>query len=128
MSDRGFEHRKHQVISLGIAAAEQGLRVKHALARKLANMLVEAADECQLAQTIARYGSVVLLAWTIAGLHGAGSTWPRMLARVFTEWEEAASVAIAKRPGLWSTLSSYTRSDTRDATRPFPPTVWKAAG
>ena len=37
-----------------------GFRVKYVLATKLVNELVEAADEKQLAKTIARYGRVDL--------------------------------------------------------------------
>lgn len=38
-----------------------GFRVKHTLATKLVNELVEAADEKQPTKTIARYGRVDLL-------------------------------------------------------------------
>jgi DNA replication protein DnaC len=46
---------------LGAHAAQQGHRVKYVLAAKLANELVEAADDRQLSKTIARYGRVDLL-------------------------------------------------------------------
>ena len=46
---------------LGTAAAQDGFRVRYTLATKLVNELVEAADESQLAKTIARYGRVDLL-------------------------------------------------------------------
>jgi hypothetical protein len=39
---------------LGAHAAQQGHRVKYVLAAKLANELVEAADDRQLSKTIAR--------------------------------------------------------------------------
>jgi DNA replication protein DnaC len=48
--------KSHVLIGLGTAAAEKGFRVKYALATRLVNELVEAADEMQLARTIARYG------------------------------------------------------------------------
>ncbi|MGH3834515.1 MAG: ATP-binding protein [Pseudonocardiaceae bacterium] len=44
------------LIALGAAAAQQGFRVRYTLATKLVNELVEAADECQLAKAISRYG------------------------------------------------------------------------
>jgi DNA replication protein DnaC len=47
--------------ALGIEAAISGFRVKYTLATKLANELVEAADEKTLSKTIARYGRVDLL-------------------------------------------------------------------
>ncbi len=50
--------KSHLLIGLGTAAAEKGYRVKYTLATKLVNELVEAADEKQLARTIARYGRV----------------------------------------------------------------------
>lgn len=53
--------KSHLLIGLGTAAAEQGHPVKFTLATKLVNALVEAADEKQLAITIARYGRVDLL-------------------------------------------------------------------
>jgi DNA replication protein DnaC len=53
--------KTHLLIGLGTAAAQQGFRVRYALTTKLVNELVEAADERQLAKTIARYGRVDLL-------------------------------------------------------------------
>ena len=53
--------KSHLLIGLGTAAAEKGFRVKYTLATRLVNELVEAADEKQLARTIARYGRVDLL-------------------------------------------------------------------
>ncbi|BDB42385.1 hypothetical protein IWGMT90018_28310 [Mycobacterium kiyosense] len=52
--------KSHLLIGVGTAAAEQGFRVRYTLATKLVNELVEAADEKQLARTIARYGRVDL--------------------------------------------------------------------
>lgn len=53
--------KSHLLIGLGTAAAEAGYRVKHTLAARLVNELVEAAAEKVLAKTIARYGRVDLL-------------------------------------------------------------------
>jgi DNA replication protein DnaC len=53
--------KTHLLIGLGTAAAQQGFRVRYALATKLVNELVEATDERQLAKAIARYGRVDLL-------------------------------------------------------------------
>ncbi|MDI3403177.1 ATP-binding protein [Streptomyces sp. B-S-A6] len=53
--------KSHLLISLGTEAAMQGFRVRYALATKLVNELVEAADDKQLSKTIARYGRVDLL-------------------------------------------------------------------
>lgn len=53
--------KSHLLIGLGTAAAEKGFRVKYTLATRLVNELAEAADEKNLARTIARYGRVDLL-------------------------------------------------------------------
>lgn len=53
--------KSHLLIALGTEAAMAGYRVKYVLATKLANELVEAADERQLTKTIARYGRGDLL-------------------------------------------------------------------
>ncbi len=47
-------YRRILLIALGTEAAMAGYRVKYTLASKLANELVEAADEMILAKTIAR--------------------------------------------------------------------------
>jgi hypothetical protein len=53
--------KSHLLIALGTAAAMTGHRVRYTLASKLANELVEAADDKQLTKTIARYGRADLL-------------------------------------------------------------------
>ncbi|MBD9724330.1 ATP-binding protein [Streptomyces sp. ID-01-6.2a] len=56
-----------------------GFRVRHTLATKLVNELVEAADEKVLAKTIARYGRVDLLCIDELGyteLDGGRGTFP----------------------------------------------------
>lgn len=47
--------KSHLLIALATEAATAGYRVKYTLATKLANELVEAADEMTLTKTIARY-------------------------------------------------------------------------
>ena len=54
--------KTHLLIGLGTAAAQDGFRVRYTLATKLVNELVEAADERQLAKTIARYGRLTCAA------------------------------------------------------------------
>lgn len=49
--------KSHMLIALGTEAAMKGYRVRYALATKLVNELVEAADKKQLNRTIARYGT-----------------------------------------------------------------------
>ncbi len=60
---RGGRWKDHRTV----ISAEQGYRVRYTLATKLVNELVEAADDKQLAKTIARYGR---LDWLIIDLCG----------------------------------------------------------
>lgn len=48
--------KSHLLIGLGMAACEQGRRVRYATAAQLVNELVEAADERRLSRIVARYG------------------------------------------------------------------------
>ena len=87
--------KSHLLIGLGTAAAEAGYRVKYTLATKLVNELVEAADDKQLAKTIARYGRVDLLCIDELGYMELDRRGAELLFQVLTEREEKASVAIA---------------------------------
>ena len=87
--------KTHLLIGLGTAAAQDGFRVRYTLATKLVNELVEAADERQLAKTIARYGRVDLLCIDELGYMQLDRRGAEMLFQVLTEREETASVAIA---------------------------------
>ena len=51
--------KTHLLIGLGMAACEQGLRVRYVTAAALVNELVEAEDERELSKVVGRYG-----AWT----------------------------------------------------------------
>ena len=48
--------KTHLLIGLGVAACEQGRRVRYTTCAQLVNELVEAADERRLARLVARYG------------------------------------------------------------------------
>ncbi|MER2087879.1 IS21-like element helper ATPase IstB [Rhodococcus sp. (in: high G+C Gram-positive bacteria)] len=87
--------KSHLLIGLGAAAAEHGYRVKYVLATRLVNELVEAADEKQLAKTIARYGRVDLLLLDELGYMELDKRGAELLFQVLTEREEKNSVAIA---------------------------------
>lgn len=87
--------KSHLLIGLGMAACEQGRRVRYATAAQLVNELVEAADERRLSRIVARYGRLDLLCLDELGyvqLDGRGS---ELLFQILTEREEKASVAIA---------------------------------
>lgn len=96
------------LIGLGTAAAEKGFRVKYTLATRLVNELVEAADEMQLARTIARYGRVDLLIIDELGYMELDKRGAELLFQVLTEHEEKASVAIATN----QPFSEWTRTFT----------------
>jgi DNA replication protein DnaC len=87
--------KSHLLIALGTEAAISGFRVKYTLATKLANELVEAAEEKTLSKTIARYGRVVLLCIDELGSMQLDRRGAELLFQVLTEREEKASVAIA---------------------------------
>ena len=87
--------KSHLLIGLGIAACEQGRRVRYATAAQLVNELVEAADERRLSRIVTRYGRIDLLCLDELGyvqLDGRGS---ELLFQILTEREEKASVALA---------------------------------
>ena len=87
--------KSHLLIGLGVAACEQGRRVRYATAAQLVNELAEAADERRLSRIVARYGRLDLLCLDELGyvqLDGRGS---ELLFQILTEREEKASVALA---------------------------------
>jgi DNA replication protein DnaC len=78
----------------------KGYRVKYVLVTKLVNELVDAADEKQLAKTIARHGRVDLLCVDELGYMELDQRGAELLFQVLTEREEKNSVAIASKfPG-----------------------------
>ncbi len=100
--------KTHLLIALGIAAAQQGFRVRYTLATKLVNELVEAADERQLAKTIARYGRVDLLCIDELGYMELDRRGAELLFQVLTEREETASVAIASNESFSGWTKTFT--------------------
>nr|WP_104782508.1 ATP-binding protein [Streptomyces tibetensis] len=82
--------KSHLLIALGTEAAMAGFRVKYTLASKLANELVEAADEKILTKTIARYGRVDLLRIDELGYMQLDRRGAELLFQVLTEREGLA--------------------------------------
>jgi DNA replication protein DnaC len=95
-------------LPLGTAAAQAGFRVRYALATKLVNELVEAADDRQLAKTIARYGRVDLLCIEELGYVELDRRGAELLFQVLTEREETASVAIASNESFSGWTKTFT--------------------
>lgn len=100
--------KSHLLIGLGTAAAEKGYRVKYTLATKLVNELVEAADEKQLARTIARYGRVDLLCIDELGYMELDRRGAELLFQVLTEREAKNSVAIASNESFSGWTKTFT--------------------
>jgi DNA replication protein DnaC len=100
--------KSHLLIALGTEAAMQGFRVRYVLATKLVNELVEAADDKQLAKTIARYGRVDLLCIDELGYMELDRRGAELLFQVLTEREEKNSLAIASNDSFGGWTKTFT--------------------
>lgn len=100
--------KSHLLIALGVAAAEQGYRVRYTLASKLVNELVEAADDKQLSKTIARYGRVDLLCLDELGYMELDRRGAELLFQVLTEREEKSAIAIASNEPFSGWTKTFT--------------------
>jgi DNA replication protein DnaC len=100
--------KTHLLIALGLAACEQGRRVRYITCAQLVNELVEAADDKHLSRTIARYGRLDLLCLDELGYLELDRRGAELLFQVFTEREERASVAVASN----SAFSEWARTFT----------------
>ena len=100
--------KSHLLIALGTEAAMAGYRVKYTLATKLANELVEAADEKTLSKTITRYGRVDLLCVDELGYMQLDRRGAELIFQVLTEREEKASVAIASNESFGGWTKTFT--------------------
>lgn len=87
--------KTHLLIGLGMAACEQGRRVRYVTTAALVNELAEAADERTLSRVIARYGRLdLLLLDELAYVH-LDPRGAELLFQVLTERDERASIAVA---------------------------------
>ena len=87
--------KSHLLTGLGIAACEEGMRVRYVTAAGLVNELAEAADERVLARTVARYGRLDLLCLDELGYVRLDPRGAELLFQVITERDERASIAVA---------------------------------
>ena len=87
--------KSHLLIGLGLAACEQGRRVRYATCAQLVNELVEAADDRVLSRVVARYGRLDLLCLDELGYVKIDPRGAELLFQIITEREERASIAIA---------------------------------
>ena len=86
--------KSHLLIGMGLAACEQGRRVRYVTCAGLVNELAEAQDERRLARLIARYGRLDLLLVDELGYVQLDVRGAEVLFQILTEREEKASVAI----------------------------------
>jgi DNA replication protein DnaC len=100
--------KSHLLIALGTEAAMAGFRVRYTLATKLVNELVEAADDKQLAKTIARYGRVDLLCIDELGYMELDRRGAELLFQVLTERQEKNSLAIASNDSFGGWTKTFT--------------------
>jgi DNA replication protein DnaC len=87
--------KTHLLIGLGLAACEQGRRVRYATTAALVNELAEAADQRALSRVVGRYGRLDLLLLDELGYVQIDRHGAELLFQIITEREERASIAIA---------------------------------
>jgi DNA replication protein DnaC len=87
--------KTHLLIGLGLAACEQGRRVRYTTTAALVNELAEAADDRGLSRVVGRYGRLDLLCPDELGYVQIDPRGAELLFQIITEREERASIAIA---------------------------------
>jgi len=87
--------KSHLLIALGVAACEQGRRVRYVTAAQLVNELAEAADERRLSRIVGRYGRLDLLCLDELGYVQLDTRGAELLFQIITEREERASIVTA---------------------------------
>jgi DNA replication protein DnaC len=83
------------LIGLGLAACEQGRRVRYVTCAALVNELVEAADGRMLSRVVSRYGRLDLLLLDELGYIKIDARGAELLFQIITEREERASIGVA---------------------------------
>ena len=86
--------KTHLLIALGLAACEQGRRVRYVTCAQLVNELVEAADERHLSRVVGRYARLDLLLLDELGYVQIDPHGAELLFQIITEREERASIGI----------------------------------
>jgi DNA replication protein DnaC len=87
--------KSHLLIGLGLAACEQGRRVRYVTCAALVNELVEAADGRVLSRVVGRYGRLDLLLLDELGYVKIDTRGAELLFQIITEREERASIGVA---------------------------------
>jgi DNA replication protein DnaC len=86
--------KTHLLIALGLAACEQGRRVRYVTTAHLVNELVEAADDRALSRMVGRYSRLDLLLLDELGYVQIDHRGAELLFQIITEREERASIGI----------------------------------
>jgi DNA replication protein DnaC len=86
--------KTHLLLGLGLAACEQGRRVRYVTTAALVNELVEAADQRALSRIVGRYGRLDLLLLDELGYVQIDPRGAELLFQIITERDERASIAI----------------------------------
>src|SRR5262245_34233253 len=86
--------KTHLLIGLGLAACEQGRRVRYATTAALDGELVEAADQRALSRIVGRYSHLDLLLPDELGYVQIDHRGAGLLFQIITEREERAAIAI----------------------------------
>ena len=86
--------KSHLLIGLGLAACEQGRRVRYVTCAALVNELVEAADGRVLSRVVGRYGRLDLLLLDELGYVQIDARGAELLFQIITEREERASIGV----------------------------------
>jgi len=86
--------KTHLLIGLGLAACEEGRRVRYVTTAALVNELAEAAGQRQLSRVVARYGRLDLLLLDELGYVKLDPHGAELLFQIITEREERASIGI----------------------------------
>jgi len=86
--------KTHLIIGLGLAACEQGRRVRYVTTAQLVNELTEAADDRVLSRVVGRYARLDLLLLDELGYVQIDPRGAELLFQVITERDERASIAI----------------------------------
>jgi DNA replication protein DnaC len=86
--------KSHLLIGLGVAACEQGRRVRYVTTAALVNELAEAADERVLSRVVGRYARLDLLLLDELGYVKIDTRGAGLLFQIITEREERASLGV----------------------------------
>src|SRR6266487_531510 len=86
--------KSHLLIGLGLAACEQGRRVRYVTTAQLVNELVEAADDRVLSRLVGRYSRLDLLLLDELGYVQVDPRGAELLFQIITERYERASLIV----------------------------------